>query len=1041
MPRRNDFQSVLVLGAGPAFIGQGSEFDGAGYQAVLALKTLGYRTVAVSSNPADAMLDSGAADAAYIEPLNASRLAGIIAKEQVDACLPTMGGRAGLKLILELEQAGVLSARPMAVLGGGVHGIAACKDRALLKDALGQTGVDLPESAVALSMEEAEKACGHLGYPVVVRSSHTLGGEGATLVYNSEELRVVAGKGISPGGPVRIIVEQSLLGWEKLQVEVLRDAVGAAVTAGLIENIDPVGIHSGDSMAVVPMLTVAADLMARLREMASAVVGALGIVGVANVQFAHDPHSGRVVVLEVNPRFSRTSALVTAATGLPLAAIATRLAAGFTMHETADDLGLALKDYTPDRDLVAVRLPRFQFERFKGARDRLSTRMQSFGEALGVGGTFKEALQKAVRALDGRSATLSAAGKPGSVDECLEELGEPSSTRLFTLYAALALGAGVDELADKSRIKPWFISQLKDLATLEQAIRARRGRDLAPELLAQAKQDGFSDAEIAGMLGKADDEIREQRKVLGIIKSFQQLPHAQWYYATFHGPTNTAQTPSPTSQGVMILGGGPARIGQGQESDYACAHAARALEAMGHTPIVVNCNPAAVAGFTPLSRMYLEPLAAEDIRDIYLGEEPLGMIFQFGGHTAAAAAGILAGKGVRLLGTPVESISVAADRLRLRARITALGIPMPDSGMASTSDEARTLAEEIGFPVVLRPLKSIDGLGMEIVHDAEMLKTIPNSGPVLISHFLENAVMAEADVVCDGRDVFAPAIMEHVELSGVHAGDCAGVIPPISIPAKHIDLMKSYAERIARDLGIRGLMNVQFAVSGDMLFCLGVSPRASRTVPLVTKACGVELIEMATAVMLSKSLRDYDRQGCGSAGFSVKEVVFPFNAFPDVDPVLGPEMHATGMVMGVSDSFGLAYHKAFEASGVRLPEKGTVLISVSKSERPAVLAVARQFSSLGFDIRATRGTHRFLKAHEIDADVVLKLHEGRPNIVDDIKNHVYGLIINTPNGKLGSHDDSYIRKSAIRFGVPYITTLSGAIAAARGIEAKRQGRG
>jgi len=1041
MPRRNDFQTVLVLGAGPAAIGQGSEFDGAGYQAVQALKTLGYRTVAVSSNPADAMLDKGAAQAAYIEPLNASSLAGIIAKENVDACLPTVGGRAGLKLILELEQAGVLSARPIAVLGAGVQSIAACKDRALLKDALGKTDVALPESAVASSMEEAEIACGRLGYPVVVRSSHTLGGEGATLVYNSEDLRVVAGKGIIPGGPVRIIVEESLLGWEKLQVEVLRDAAGAAVTVGLIENIDSVGVHSGDSMAVLPMLTVAADLKARLKETAAAVVGALGIVGVANVQFAHDPHSGRVVVLEVNPRFSRSSAFVTAASGLPVAQIATRLAVGFTLNETANDLGMALKDNEPDEDLVAVRLPRFQFERLKGAEDRLSTRMQSLGEALGVGACFKEALQKAVRALDRRPTTLSGADKSRTIDACLEDLFEPSSTRLFTIYAALALGADVDELATVTRIKPWFISRIKELAALEEDIRARRVREMPADVLVQAKRDGFGDTEIAGMLGVAEDEVRSRREVLGIKKSFRCLPYARWYYATYHGRADAEQTPPATPQGVMILGSGPARIGQGQECDHACVHAARALEAMGKTPIVVNCNPAAVVGFTQMCRIYLEPLTAEDIRDVYLREDPLGMIFQFGGHTAAEAAGILAPSGIRLLGTQVDSVDAAADRPGLRKRITALGIPMPASGMAHTNDEALALAEEIGFPVVLRPLNSIDGLGMEILHDAEMLKAGMTSGPVLISHFLENAIVAEADVVCDGRDVFLPAIMEHVELSGVHAGDCAGVIPPISIPAKHIDLMKSYAERIARDFGIVGLMNIQFAISGDMLFCLGVSPRASRTVPLVTKACGVELIEMATEVMLGKSLRDYDRPGCGSAGFSVKEAVFPFSAFPDVDPVLGPEMHATGMVMGSADSFGLAYHKAFEASGVHLPEKGTVLISVSKSERPAVLAVARQFSSLGFDIRATRGTCRFLKAHGLAADVVLKLHEGRPNIVDDIKNHVYGLIINTPGGKLGSHDDSYIRKSAIRFGVPYITTLSGAIAAARGIEARRQGRG
>ncbi|HQP31184.1 MAG TPA: ATP-grasp domain-containing protein, partial [Deltaproteobacteria bacterium] len=548
MPRRVDFQTVLVLGAGPMAIGQGSEYDGAGYQAVLALKGLGYRTVAVSPNPADAMLDPDVADAAYIEPLNAKSLAGIIAKERVDACLPTVGGRAGLKLVLELEHSGVLSTGAMTVIGVGVHGITACKDRALLKAALDKVAVELPESAVSVNLEDAEKACGRLGYPVVVRSSHTLGGEGATLVYNSEELRVVAGKGIAPGGAVRVIVEQSLLGWEKLQVELLRDGAGDILPVGLIENIDPLGIHSGDSMAVLPMLTVDADLKARLRRTAAAVVEALGIVGVANVQFAHDPHSGRVVVLEINPRFSRTSAFVTAATGLPLAQMTAFLAAGLTLNETAEALGLALADHEADMDLVAVRLPRFQFERFKGVQDRLSTRMQSTGEALGVGGSFKEALQKAVRALDGKRTALSGApgGASGTAEESLEDICEPSSMRLFRLYAALARGADADELASLSGIKPWFIRELGELARLEQGIRACNGREISAELMAKAKRDGFADAEIASLLGVGGDAVRRQHEALGIKKSFRRLGHAQWYYATFHGPVQALPWPPRT---------------------------------------------------------------------------------------------------------------------------------------------------------------------------------------------------------------------------------------------------------------------------------------------------------------------------------------------------------------------------------------------------------------------------------------------------------------------------------------------------------------
>lgn len=1042
MLTNDELRKVLVLGSGPAVIGQCGEFDYAGTQAVKTLKELGYVTVVVNPDPATMMTDPQTADITYLEPLDERVLAEIIERERPDTILPNVGGQTSLNLTLKLDHSGVLERYGVRVLGGGIETIRKCEDKILFQEKLKELDIELPQSEVAASIDEAERIASVLGYPVVIRPTYTLGEKGIGLVFNLEELRVVAGRGLSTSLSGKVLVEEALLGWEKYQLEVLRDARNSKKTACSIEYVDPVGVHTGDSICTVPILTLPAEIQEKLQAYIYQIADAIGIVGIVNVQFARDPDTGKVIVIEINPRYSRTSAWASKVTGLPIAQIATKLAAGLALNEITHGIDQALGSYLSSATHVAVRIPRWSFERFAGVKDRLSPQMKSIGEVMGIGGSFKEALQKAVRSLDSGRYGLGFARDYHTMehDDLLGLLSEPSSERLFILYESLRKGAGLEELSQITRIKPWFIGQLKELVDLEESIRSYKGKDQPADILKRAKQDGFSDRYLAGILGRAESEVRQRCASLGIKRGYSSI-HGEYIYSTYYSSERIGRGMGTK---IMLLGGGPCRVGQGQEFEYCCVHGAAVLKAAGYGAIMVNCNPSGISmGPSMADRVYIEPITLEDVLRIWEEEKPKGIIIQLGGNTAYAVARDLEASGAKILGTSLETMRLAEDRERFRARIAMLGIPTPESGAASVLEKAVSIAHRIGYPIIIRPVDCLDGHGMQVVHDEEMLKECLHTTvmPVFMDKFLENAIIADVDALADGKDAYVPAVMEHVELAGVHSGDSACVIPPISISAKHIDTIYIYTRQIAKELNVIGLLNVEYAICNDMVYCLGASLRASRTIPLVSKVCNVPMVAIATEIILGKSLHDFELRLGSISHFGVKEAVFPFRQFPEVDPALGPEMRSTGQVVGVADAFGRAYYKALEAAGQRLPNQGTVLITVSRRERPAVLEVVRQFMNLEFKVKTTRGTNRFLMEHGIASEMVHKLHEGRPNIVDDIKNDVYGLIINTPSGKLSTHDDSYIRKSAIRYNIPYITTLSAAIAAERGIEAYRKGRG
>jgi carbamoyl-phosphate synthase large subunit len=849
------------------------------------------------------------------------------------------------------------------------------------------------------------------------------------------------------------LVEESVLGWEELELEVVRDSKKQMITVCFIENVDAMGVHTGDSFCTAPMLTIEPELQKRLQEYSYAIVEAIQVIGGTNIQFAHNPQTGRVVVIEINPRTSRSSALASKATGFPIALISSMLAAGITLDEIPYWREGTLDKYTPSGDYVVVKFARWAFEKFPDAEDKLGTQMRAVGEVMSIGKTYKEALQKAIRSLEnGRYGLGFAKGfHDRSLEELIALLTEPSSERQFIMYEALRKGASVEDLYKQTYIKQWFIEQMKDLVDLEERILEYRSKALPGDLLLQAKKDGFSDKYLAQILGTPETEIRHQRTSLGAVQAWKSVPvsgveNAAYYFSTYNGPDTVEAS---ERRKIMVLGGGPNRIGQGIEFDYCCVHAAFALRDEGFESIMVNCNPETVStDYDTSDKLYFEPLTVEDVLSIYEKEGPEGVIVQFGGQTPLNIANELADAGVRIIGTTPETIDLAEDRDRFRQMMRKLGIPQPDSDMASTLDEALGIAGRIGYPLMVRPSYVLGGRGMEVVHDEEMLKHyvteavgVTPERPILIDKFLENAIEAEADAIADGTDAIVPAVMEHIELAGVHSGDSACVIPPVSIPDKHIETICDYTRKIAMELSVVGLMNIQYAIARDTVYVLEANPRASRTVPLVSKVCNIPMARIATQLMLGKKLVDLHLDPKSVRHFGVKESVFPFNMFPEVDPLLGPEMRSTGEVLGLADSFGLAFFKAQEAVQPRLPEEGTVLITVSRRERPAVLEVAKQFRELGFNIKATEGTHRFLADHGIESEFILKMHEGRPNIVDGIMNGDIQLIINTPSGKLSKHDDSYIRKAAIQYKVPYITTLAAAIAAGRGIEAYRRGHG
>ena len=1056
MPKRQDINKILIIGSGPIIIGQACEFDYSGTQACKALKKLGYEIVLVNSNPATIMTDPDVADITYIEPLNVDRLTQIIEKERPDALLPNLGGQSGLNLCSELDEAGVLEKYNVKVIGVQIDAIKRGEDRIEFKHTMEKLGIEMARSEVAYSVEEAVAIAEKLKYPVVLRPAYTMGGAGGGMVYNVEELKVVCARGLQASLVGQVLVEECISGWEELELEVVRDAKNNIITVCFIENIDPVGVHTGDSFCSAPMLTIPEDVQKRLEKMSYSIVEAIEVIGGCNCQFARDPETGRVVVIEINPRTSRSSALASKATGFPIALVSAMLACGLTLDEIPCGKYGTLDKYKPDGDYVVIKYARWAFEKFKGAEDKLGTQMKAVGEVMSIGKTYKEAFQKAIRSLETGRYGLGFARDYNklSKDELLAKLRYPTSERQFVIYEALRKGATIDEIYNLTKIKKWFLEQMKELVEEENALLEHKGAVPDENTLRRAKQDGFSDRYLSRLLGVTEEDVRNTRLGFGIREAWEGVhvsgtENSAYYYSTY----NLKEDKSPSNSDkpkIMILGGGPNRIGQGIEFDYCCVHAALALKKLGFESIIVNCNPETVStDYDTSDKLYFEPLTLEDVLSIHDKEKPVGVIAQFGGQTPLNLAGDLKKYGVNILGTSPETIDEAEDRDLFRAMMEKLGIPMPESGMAVNVDEALEIANRIGYPVMVRPSYVLGGRGMEVVHDDEMMRVYMSAAvgvtpdrPILIDRFLNHATECEADAISDGEYCFVPAVMEHIELAGVHSGDSACILPAKNLTKKQVDTIRDYTKRIAVEMGVRGLMNMQYAIEGDTVYVLEANPRASRTVPLVSKVCGINMVRIATDIITLPltgrpspvpALRERVVNHYG-----VKEAVVPFNMFPEVDPVLGPEMRSTGEVLGISPSFGEAYYKAQEATRTSLPSEGTVLLSVCDRDKPELVETAKAFYSLGFKIIATGKSFEMIKEAGIPVERIFKMYEGRPNIADQVANGEIQLIINTPAGKDAVTDDSYIRKAAIKHRVPYITTMAAAKASAEGIRAIKE---
>ena len=1051
--KRNDVHKILIIGSGPIIIGQACEFDYSGTQACKALKQLGYEIVLVNSNPATIMTDPETADRTYIEPLNVERLEQIIAKERPDALLPNLGGQSGLNLCSELNQAGVLDKYNVKVIGVQVDAIERGEDRIEFKKTMNSLGIEMARSEVAYSVDEALAIADKLGYPVVLRPAYTMGGAGGGLVYNVDELKTVCERGLQASLVGQVLVEESILGWEELELEVVRDSKNNMITVCFIENIDPLGVHTGDSFCAAPMLTISEETQKELQRQAYKIVESIEVIGGTNVQFAHDPVSGRIIVIEINPRTSRSSALASKATGFPIALVSAMLASGLTLDEIPCGKYGTLDKYVPDGDYVVIKFARWAFEKFKGAQDKLGTQMRAVGEVMSIGKTYKEAFQKAIRSLENGRYGLGGAKDfaSKSLDELLTMLNTPSSERHFIMYEALRKGASVDDIFNRTKVKHYFIEQMKELVEEEEALKKNAGSLPSVEALLSAKKNGFSDKYLSQILNVAEDDIRDMRHANGIVEKWEGVhvsgtEDAAYYYSSYNIRDDVKEIDNGKKK-VMILGGGPNRIGQGIEFDYCCVHASKALKELGFETIIVNCNPETVStDYDTSDRLYFEPLTLEDVLSIHEKEKPVGVIAQFGGQTPLNLAADLKKAGVNILGTTPETIDLAEDRDLFREMMDKLNIPMPESGMAVNADEAVAIAERIGYPVMVRPSYVLGGRGMEVVYDKEALVFYMNAAvgvtpdrPILIDRFLHHATECEADAISDGTNVFVPSVMEHIELAGVHSGDSACVIPPKSLTKEQIDTIKDYTKRIATEMNVVGLMNMQYAIEDDKVYVLEANPRASRTVPLVSKVCGINMVKIATDIM-TKEITGRpspvtELKERTFAHYGVKEAVFPFNMFQEVDPVLGPEMRSTGEVLGMSSNFGEAFFKAQEATQSKLPTEGTVLISVGDRDKPELLEVARGFNELGFKIYATGSTCDMICEDGINAEKIAKINEGRPNILDIVSNGKVDLIINTPVGKKGAIDDSYIRKAAIKNRVSYMTTMAAAKATVEGIKA------
>jgi len=1040
---------VLIIGSGPIIIGQACEFDYSGTQACKALKSMGYEIILVNSNPATIMTDPGMADATYVEPLTVEAIEKIIEKGKPDALLPNLGGQTGLNLAAELSKRGILAKYKVQIIGVKADAIERGEDRIEFKNTMNKLGVPMPLSDPAYSVEEALAIADKLGYPVVVRPAYTLGGWGGGITYNKEELKTIAGRGIAASLIGQILIEEAVIGWEELELEVVRDADNNMITVCFIENIDPMGVHTGDSFCSAPMLTISENVQKKLQEYSYRIVEAIQVIGGTNVQFAHNPDTGRIVVIEINPRTSRSSALASKATGFPIALISAKLAGGYTLKELPYWRAGTLDKYVPWGDYVVIKFARWAFEKFKEAEDKLGTQMKAVGEVMSIGKNYKEAFQKAIRSLETKRYGLGFAKdfNRRSLEDLMTMLSEPSSERQFIMYETLRKGATYVDLYEKTKIKRWFIQQMKELLDLEEEILVYKGKNIPDQLLIKAKEDGFSDKYLAQILDISEEDIRKKRIALGKTEAWCAVPvsgaDAAYYYSTYNAPDEVKVS---DRKKVMILGGGPNRIGQGIEFDYTCVHAAFTLRDEGYETIMVNCNPETVStDYDTSDKLYFEPLTAEDVLSVYHKEKPIGVIVQFGGQTPLNIARELELAGVKILGTSPESIDLAEDRKRFKDVMTRLEIPQPESGTAVSLAEALEIAHDIGYPLLVRPSYVLGGRGMEIVYDDEMLTSYINEAveiwpgrPILIDRFLENAIECEADAIADGEDAFVPSVMEHIELAGIHSGDSACAIPPRTIPKKHIDTINLYTKKIAIELNVVGLMNIQYAIVNDIVYILEANPRASRTVPFVSKVTGIQMARIATQMMLGKKLKDMGLKQKKYTHVGVKEAVFPFKMFPEVDPTLGPEMKSTGEVLGIADTFGLAFFKSQEGAGQKLPAHGTVLISVKQKDKKEILAVAKYLQSVGFKILATDDTHKFLSAIGVNSSFIKKVHEGRPNIVDAIHNKEINLIINTPIGKNSKYDDSYIRKAAIKYMIPYITTAAAAESVAEGIKAYLQ---
>ncbi len=1055
MPKRTDINKVLIIGSGPIIIGQACEFDYSGTQACKALKKLGYEIVLVNSNPATIMTDPETADVTYIEPLNVERLEQIIAKERPDALLPNLGGQSGLNLCSELANAGILDKYNVQVIGVQVDAIERGEDRIEFKKSMDALGIEMARSEVAYSVDEALEIADKLGYPVVLRPAYTMGGAGGGLVYNKEELKTVCARGLQASLVGQVLVEESILGWEELEVEVVRDADNNMITVCFIENIDPLGVHTGDSFCSAPMLTISKECQARLKEQAFKIVESVEVIGGTNVQFAHDPVSDRIIVIEINPRTSRSSALASKATGFPIALVSAMLAAGLTLKDIPCGKYGTLDKYEPDGDYIVIKFARWAFEKFKGVQDKLGTQMRAVGEVMSIGKTYKEAFQKAIRSLETGRYGLGHAKDfdTKTKEELLQMLITASSERHFIMYEALRKGATVDEIHEITKVKHYFIEQMKELVEEEEALAANKGSLPADDALISAKKNGFSDKYLSQILGVAEDEIRNRRIELGVEEAWEGVhvsgtENSAYYYSTYNAedknPINTDK------KKVMILGGGPNRIGQGIEFDYCCVHAALALKKLGFETIIVNCNPETVStDYDTSDKLYFEPLTLEDVLSISKKEQPVGVIAQFGGQTPLNLAADLEKNGVKILGTSPSVIDLAEDRDLFREMMDKLEIPMPESGMATTVEEALEIAHKIGYPAMVRPSYVVGGRGMEVVYDDEAMTSYMNAAvgvtpdrPILIDRFLNNALECEADAISDGTHAFVPAVMEHIELAGVHSGDSACIIPSVHISEENVKTIKEYTKKIAEEMHVKGLMNMQYAIENGKVYVLEANPRASRTVPLVSKVCNIRMVPIATDIITSEltgrpsPVADLKEQDIPYYG--VKEAVFPFNMFPEVDPILGPEMRSTGEVLGLAPSYGEAFYKAQEATQSKLPLSGTVLISVNRKDKVDIVEVAQMFSNNGFKILATGNTHKVITEAGIEAELVKKLSEGRPNILDMITNGDIDLIINSPAGKDSVNDDSYLRKAAIKGKIPYMTTAAAARATAKGIQSVRK---